>query len=170
LTLARQPPRGRPPDPIGDALINNSGMPLFEYACRDCGRHFEYLTREGQSPACPACASAALEKRGLQASVAGEEFSDTVPEGAVISQDPSTGTLFRGDTVSYVVSQGPELVEVPQVKAMGVEAATELLEGLGFEVRTEESDLYLGIGYVSSSDPGAGEQVAKGSTITLFLV
>jgi len=115
-------------------------------------------------------ASAALEKRGLQASVAGEEFSDTVPEGAVISQDPSTGTLFRGDTVSFVVSQGPELVEVPQVKAMGVEAATELLEGLGFEVRTEESDLYLGIGYVSSSDPGAGEQVAKGSTITLFLV
>jgi beta-lactam-binding protein with PASTA domain/serine/threonine protein kinase len=115
-------------------------------------------------------AEAALEKRGLQASVAGEEFSDTVPEGAVISQDPSTGTLFRGDTVSFVVSQGPELVEVPQVKAMGVEAATELLEGLGFEVRTEESDLYLGIGYVSSSDPGAGEQVAKGSTITLFLV
>jgi beta-lactam-binding protein with PASTA domain/serine/threonine protein kinase len=115
-------------------------------------------------------AEAALEKRGLQASVAGEEFSDTVPEGAVISQDPSTGTLFQGDTVSFVVSQGPELVEVPQVKAMGVEAATELLEGLGFEVRTEESDLYLGIGYVSSSDPGAGEQVAKGSTITLFLV
>ncbi len=115
-------------------------------------------------------AEAALEKRGLQASVAGEEFSDTVPEGAVISQDPTTGTLFRGDTVSFVVSQGPELVEVPQVKAMGVEAATELLEGLGFEVRTEESDLYLGIGYVSSSDPGAGEQVAKGSTITLFLV
>jgi beta-lactam-binding protein with PASTA domain/serine/threonine protein kinase len=115
-------------------------------------------------------ASAALEKRGLQVSVAGEEYSDTVPEGDVISQDPTTGTLFRGDTVSFVVSQGPELVEVPQVKAMGVEAATELLEGLGFEVRTEESDLYLGIGYVSSSDPGAGEQVAKGSTITLFLV
>ena len=115
-------------------------------------------------------ASAALEKRGLQVSVAGEQYSDTVPEGDVISQDPTTGTLFRGDTVSFVVSQGPELVEVPQVKAMGVEAATELLEGLGFEVRTEESDLYLGIGYVSSSDPGAGEQVAKGSTITLFLV
>jgi serine/threonine-protein kinase len=53
---------------------------------------------------------------------------------------------------------------------MGVEAATELLEGLGFEVKTEESDVYLGLGYVSSSDPGAGEQVPKGSTITLFLV
>lgn len=112
----------------------------------------------------------ALENRRLEVSVTGEEFSDTVPEGHVISQDPSTGTLFRGDTVSFVVSQGPELVEVPTVQAMGVEAATELLEGLGFEVKTEESDVYLGLGYVSSSDPGAGERVPKGSTITLFLV
>ena len=38
-------------------------MPLFEYACRACGHHFEYLTRERQSPSCPACASAELEKQ-----------------------------------------------------------------------------------------------------------
>ena len=115
-------------------------------------------------------AKAALEKRRLEVSVSSEDYSDSVPEGAVISQDPTTGTLYRGDTVSFVVSLGPELVEVPQVKAMGVEAATELLEGLGFEVDTERSDVYLGIGYVSSSDPDAGEQVPEGSTITLFLV
>ncbi len=115
-------------------------------------------------------ASAALEKRGLQVSVTGEEYSDTVAEGDVISQDPPTASLFRGDTVSFVVSLGPELVEVPRVQAMGVEAATELLEGLGFEVETKESDTYLGLGFVASSDPGSGEEVPKGSTITLFLV
>jgi serine/threonine-protein kinase len=115
-------------------------------------------------------AQEALERRNLQVSVAGEEYSDTVPEGYVISQDPTTGTLFRGDTVSFVVSLGPELVEVPQVSRMGVEAATELLEGLGFEVETEEADIYLGLGYVSSSDPSAGDRVPQGSTITLFLV
>jgi putative FmdB family regulatory protein len=38
-------------------------MPLFEYACRDCGHHFEYLTREGQSPRCPTCAGSELEKQ-----------------------------------------------------------------------------------------------------------
>jgi serine/threonine-protein kinase len=112
----------------------------------------------------------ALEARRLTVSVAGEEFSDTVAEGDVISQDPTTGTLFRGDTVSFVVSKGPELVEVPRVRAMGVDAATELLEGLGFEVRTEEADGYLGLGFVFSSDPGQGEDVPKGSTITLFLI
>jgi putative FmdB family regulatory protein len=37
-------------------------MPLFEYACRGCGHHFEYLTRDGQSPSCPACAGADLQK------------------------------------------------------------------------------------------------------------
>jgi putative FmdB family regulatory protein len=37
-------------------------MPLFEYACRGCGHHFEDLTREGQTPSCPACASADLQK------------------------------------------------------------------------------------------------------------
>ncbi|MBL0747501.1 PASTA domain-containing protein [Nocardioides sp. G10] len=113
---------------------------------------------------------AALEKRNLQVE-AGEEYSDTVAAGDIISQDPAPGTVvYRGDTVSFVVSLGPELVEVPQVKAMGVEAATELLEGLGFEVETEQADIYLGIGYVSSSDPGAGAEVPKGSTITLFVV
>ena len=115
-------------------------------------------------------AKQALEKRGLEVAVSGEVFSDTVPKGVVISQDPPTGTLFRGDTISFSVSLGPELVEVPEVKAMGVEAATELLEGLGFEVETERADIYLGIGYVSSSDPGAGEEIAKGSLITLFVV
>ena len=38
-------------------------MPLFEYACRDCGHHFEYLTRNGQTPVCPGCQSEALEKQ-----------------------------------------------------------------------------------------------------------
>ena len=115
-------------------------------------------------------AKEALERRKLEVTVAGEDYSDTVPEGYVISQDPTTGTLHRGDTVSFVVSQGPELVEVPSVRAMGVDAATELLEGLGFTVETEEADNYLGLGYVFSSDPDSGEQVPKGSTITLFLV
>src|SRR5262249_13976734 len=38
-------------------------MPLFEYACRACGHHFEYLSRQGQSPTCPACASLELDKK-----------------------------------------------------------------------------------------------------------
>jgi putative FmdB family regulatory protein len=37
-------------------------MPLFEYECRGCGRHFEHLTRDNQKAACPACQSEDLQK------------------------------------------------------------------------------------------------------------
>lgn len=115
-------------------------------------------------------ATTALERRKLVVEVAGEEYSDTVDEGDVISQNPTAGPLYKGDTVQLVVSRGPELVEVPQVKAMGVEAATDRLEALGFEVDERRSDLYLGLGFVASTDPGAGAMVPIGSTITLSLV
>ncbi|WP_234412584.1 Stk1 family PASTA domain-containing Ser/Thr kinase [Nocardioides sediminis] len=115
-------------------------------------------------------ATTALERRELVVEVTGEEHSDTVAEGDVISQDPTAGPLYKGDTVQLVVSKGPELVEVPEVKSMGVEAATEQLEALGFEVVEERADLYLGLGFVASSDPSAGSMAPKGSTITLYLV
>ena len=54
--------------------------------------------------------------------------------------------------------------------ASGVDAATAELEALGFDVDTEESGSYIGLGYVLSTDPSAGEMVPRGSTITLFLV
>ena len=38
-------------------------MPIYEYACRSCDRQFEYLTRDGQVPACPGCASQALDRQ-----------------------------------------------------------------------------------------------------------
>jgi putative FmdB family regulatory protein len=38
-------------------------MPIFEYACRDCGHEFEKLTRSSEQPACPRCASIQLDKK-----------------------------------------------------------------------------------------------------------
>jgi beta-lactam-binding protein with PASTA domain len=40
----------------------------------------------------------------------------------------------------------------------------------GFEVRTEESDLYVGLEYVVETDPAQGSLAAMGSVVTLFLV
>lgn len=98
------------------------------------------------------------------------EFSDTVPEGRVISQNPTSGTLFRRDVVRLVVSRGPELVEVPRVNGVGVEEATRRLREAGFEVATRRSNLYVGLEYVVDSDPGQGERAPRGSTVTLVLV
>jgi serine/threonine-protein kinase len=112
-----------------------------------------------------------LDSKGLDGRVAGEEYSDTIAAGDVISMDPPAGTtLHRGDSVSFVVSKGPHLVEVPSVRAQGVDAATATLEALGFRVVTEKASGYLGLGYVFSQSPGGGDMVPLGSTITLTLI
>lgn len=110
-------------------------------------------------------AVAALEAEavGLNANIE-REFSDDVDEGLVIRQSPEAGDgAFRGDTVTIVVSQGPESVEVPDVRWRRGEEAEGILEDLGFEVE-----------YSSGSEPGGfvmswsptGEQ-DRGTTITL---
>ena len=114
-------------------------------------------------------AQSALEERGLDVQVS-QQYSDSVDEGLVISQDPGEGTLYKGDPVQLLVSLGPELVEVPNVVAFGVDDATSTLESAGFDVDVQESAGYLGLGFVYSMDPGADTEVPKGSTITLYLV
>jgi serine/threonine-protein kinase len=112
-----------------------------------------------------------MQAQGLQVDTSKQEFSDSVPEGHVIAQDPVDRVLHRGDTVSLTVSKGPELVQIPgNLRAMGVQDATDLLEGLGFTVKVEHSDFYLGLGYVASSDPGPGSKAPKGSTVVLKIV
>lgn len=112
-----------------------------------------------------------LEAADLKVTVA-EEHSRSVPKGNVISQDPGAETtLHRGDTVTITVSKGPVMVTVPNVKSHGVRDATKLLESKGFKVTTKPvSENYLGLGYVSYTDPGIGATVPEGSTITLYLV
>ena len=115
-------------------------------------------------------AEAALAEAGLEAEVSSEEFSDDVKEGDVISQTPTSGTLYRGDTVTFVVSKGPELVEVPDVRASGESSARRELEDAGFEVRFVRDSGYLGLGLVFRTDPKGGTELARGSTVTVYLI
>ena len=38
-------------------------MPIYEYACKSCGREFEALVRGSRTPVCPECKSTELERR-----------------------------------------------------------------------------------------------------------
>ena len=114
-------------------------------------------------------AAAALKKAGLAVTVT-SDTSDEVDAGDVISQDPPSGDLTRGDEVALVVSKGPVLVTVPNVRAMGIRKAEEAMKAAGLRTKTKKATNYLGLGYVVTSSPGGGKQAPKGSKITLFLV
>jgi beta-lactam-binding protein with PASTA domain len=59
-------------------------------------------------------AIALLIQDGLTPGTASEDFSATVPEGQIISQDPRAGTIVAaGTAVDYVVSSGPEPTAAP---------------------------------------------------------
>jgi len=114
-------------------------------------------------------AETVLSEHGLKVVTSGQH-DDTIAEGDVITQTPSGGRLYRGDTVRLLISEGPQMVEVPGVTGDGVKAATEKLEEAGFEVRTEHSALYVGLEYVVDTDPNQGTMAPKGSVVTLSLV
>lgn len=110
----------------------------------------------------------ALETDGLKVKST-EENHDTIGKGKVISQDPGPGQVLRGDTVSFVVSKGPELVEVPQVRGLGRTKAIEKLKDAGFKVNLNTM-VSGGFGLVWGTDPKGGSMAPKGATITLHLV
>jgi serine/threonine-protein kinase len=110
-----------------------------------------------------------LRELGLRVEVE-RQYDDDVPSGVVISQSPDEGTLFRKDPVALVVSRGPELVEVPDVFRMGVEAAREALTDAGFEVRVRDATPSFGLGFVVRQDPAGEDRAPKGSVVTIYLV
>lgn len=57
-------------------------MPIYEYACSDCGHQFEVLVRASTVPTCPNCHSTTLDK---QLSV----FATTASTAAMAPMPPS---------------------------------------------------------------------------------
>jgi putative FmdB family regulatory protein len=44
-------------------LSKDAFMPIYAYACADCAHEFETLVRSNESPACPECGSARLDRQ-----------------------------------------------------------------------------------------------------------
>lgn len=108
-------------------------------------------------------AEAELTRVGLAATVV-EQPNDEVERGLVVSQQPDGGSLRRGGTVQLVVSTGPDVVQVPDVRGQSVDSARRRLEDAGFQVRVRS----LRIGNVVAQKPGPGSERKRGSTVTIY--
>lgn len=114
-------------------------------------------------------AKRALADDGLQATVT-EKFSESVPDGVVISVKPAPGTVIdSGSEVELVVSKGPPPVSVPDLVDMTRGQAVKELKRLGLEPRvTSNGDTVLGRVY--QQDPAPGTQLPRGSKVTITII
>ena len=113
-------------------------------------------------------AMSALEAKNL--TVSREfEFSNDVPAGQVVRQDPKAGTTVKeGTKVTIYVSQGSESVKVPNVKGMSESDAKKALSDFTVTTSTEYSDS-VAAGNVISQSIDAGQYVDKGASITIVV-
>ena len=125
----------------------------------------------------PNTAQATLETAGLKVVVA-YEGSLNLPQGVVTRTDPPADSSVRpGDTIKLYISLG-ETAEVPNLKGMTLDLATQALQakGLSLGAVTEVGRADVGNdidsvpeGTVYSQDPAPGTQASKGGPVNIRL-
>ncbi|MDX6258970.1 MAG: eukaryotic-like serine/threonine-protein kinase, partial [Kribbellaceae bacterium] len=106
-------------------------------------------------------ATRTLKKAGF-AVTRTDQFDEKIPEGRVISQTPNNGTLFAKDKVALVVSKGPALRKVPNVRSKKLADAEKTLTEAGFLVKVEKAPFNLGLNLVAGQSPAAGQMAKPG--------
>lgn len=99
-------------------------------------------------------------------------YSDSVAAGTIVSVSvPKGSQLHWGDAVEVVVSQGPEMADVPSVVFSKPEDARQKLEALGFTVRINGNPILNLIRQQSAQGPTRlRDAQGKPTVITLELV
>jgi serine/threonine-protein kinase len=106
----------------------------------------------------------AIDNVGAETAIT-REFSDSVPSGVVIRVSADGETVVPGDTVTLVVSKGPDLVAVPSLEGLTQSEAEAAADGVvDLEVNTSR-----GRNFVWRQDPAAGTEVKRGTLVTIFL-
>ncbi|MDQ6751224.1 MAG: Stk1 family PASTA domain-containing Ser/Thr kinase [Actinomycetota bacterium] len=89
----------------------------------------------------------------------------------ILRQDPQPSSRTdKGATISLTVSNGPGQGLVPGVDKLARKPAQQKLQAAGFKVAVqEEASDRVKRGIATRTAPAAGQQVNKGSTVTLFV-
>ncbi|MGH2767596.1 MAG: Stk1 family PASTA domain-containing Ser/Thr kinase, partial [Actinomycetota bacterium] len=110
-----------------------------------------------------------LAFHGLRSMVERDEFHDTIPPGAVISQDPEDGRKEpEGTTVFIVLSRGPERVPIPDLTGKTEAEAAKLLEAVQLSVGLKTSEFSdAPEGTVVRQEPAPQEPAERGTAVDL---
>ena len=111
------------------------------------------------------------ELRDIGLKVVKKEVADeSNAAGKVTDQDPKAGAkIDEGSEITITVSQGAPSATVPDVKGKNIDAATDLLESAGFQVKTtRRNDPSVKPDEVIEQSPGAGP-AKRGDVVTLVV-
>ena len=116
-------------------------------------------------------ATAALQALDLVIAQAPDEFSDTIPAGQVMRQDPGPDAALQiGATVTVVISKGQDLVGLPALAGLDYNGIVAALQNAGFTIGTASGDTnqqLTGVA-VNGVQVGAGQQFLRGTKVDLF--
>lgn len=109
-----------------------------------------------------------LASYGLNGQQGDTVFSDDVEENRVAQQDIAAGTTaYKGDTITFHLSKGPETASVPNVQGLDFETARDRLEAAGFTVSLQWRDDSAAVNTVIRQS--ATGTAKLGTTITLTI-
>ena len=100
-----------------------------------------------------------------------KEYNTEYPEGMIFQQNPKAGrTVKEGQKITLKVSLGTHWVPVPETKNMASADAQQTLKNLGLNVVTKPiEDGTVASDAVIYTTPGAGETVAEGTTVIVYV-
>lgn len=113
---------------------------------------------------------ALLENSGFEPGRIIRQYSNEVPEGVIIDQNPRAGlTLSEGEMINFTVSLGPELVEVPNLVGKTLEEAEKILknQNIAYSVSKKTDDAPKNT--VIEQSPRPYELMEPGTSITLVV-
>jgi serine/threonine-protein kinase len=114
-------------------------------------------------------AKAALEAAGLNVRKIDSQYSNSIAKGQIISVIPDEPEIGKGSSIKLVVSLGPELVKMPQVKGETILAGKSLLQSLGLKVVIDTKWLTkdYGIKRITGVSEKVGTTLHVGQSVTI---
>jgi serine/threonine-protein kinase len=156
---------------VMEALIDGAVEPGM--SLRERGTQIAMVVSDGPTPRvvpkveglAVAAATEALAAEQLRLQVEAEEFNDTVPVGVVIRQSvPADSRVDRDSVVPVVVSKGPDLRVVPDLRGLTLDQATAQLAAVGLRRGPVQGSGPV----VQFTEPVAGSKHRPGTEVTLF--
>ncbi len=113
-----------------------------------------------------------LSKDNIHLMKEGEQYSNKMPPGYIIFQIPSAGNTMRENrAVKVIISQGGEVVFIPEVINQNVRRAEIILRqaGLSLGEQTRAYSVRIPRDVIISQDPPSNNTVEKGTMVNLVV-